>query len=250
MNSISPNVYSYKLQAAQNQGIADKYNQVMNTSAGRFLMYKGLASLIQKHTQGSEAFDYGSGTGLSSQYLKEQGFNVVGADPSSEMLSLAQESYPDIPFYSCRDNRVMLDENSFDLVFSSLVLFELSSKDGIVSYFKEASRLLKEGGVIAIVAGAQEMYSQEGYQHFSNDYPENSNLKSGDHAKICLKTPGGHLELTDYFWLEEDYMECLEKAGFELLEVNHPLGDAQDPFDWGSESTASPYLQLVARVVK
>ncbi len=214
-----------------------------NQSLSRYLAYRDIPSFIAKYSQGKRCLDYGAGTGISTQFLQSQGLEVTGVDVSEEMLSQAALNCPDTSFYLVQNGSIPSMSETYDLVFSSLVFFELGSEKAILAYLEEAKRVLKNEGVFIAVTGSQEMYSRD-WLTFNADFPENKNLKSGDLARIYLSD--ADIEFTDYYWTEADYRRLFEQAGFQLLEVHYPMGKATEPYSWKEEKTSSPFVILVA----
>ena len=116
-------------------------------AAHRYLAYRDIPLLLQQFAHGKRALDYGAGTGASSVFLSDLGFDVIGVDVSSGMLEKAQTNFPDIQFCSVEN---LTAANDFDVVFSSFVLFELDKKDNIVQYLNKSSSFLKENGIASI----------------------------------------------------------------------------------------------------
>lgn len=51
-----------------------------------YLGYRDLPLLIDRYVTGKRAVDYGCGTGRSTRFLKDLGFETIGVDISEEML--------------------------------------------------------------------------------------------------------------------------------------------------------------------
>jgi len=213
-------------------------------SLSRYLAYRDIPAFITQYCQGKNALDYGAGTGFSTQFLLEQELDVTGVDISKEMLVQATLNCPDTPFYLSQNGSIPSPSDAYDLVFSSLVLFELGSEKEILAYLEEAKRVLKKTGIFIAVTGSEEMYSKN-WLIFNTDFPENVHLKSGDLAKIYLCD--ADIEFTDYYWREADYLRLFEEAGFQVLEVHHPMGKEEEPCLWKDEKTNSPFVIFVAR---
>lgn len=218
-----------------------------NQSLGRYLAYRDIPFFIAQYVHGKKTLDNGAGTGFSTLFLQEQGLDVTGVDISKEMLAQAIINCPDTNFYLIQNGLIPVLSETYDLVFSSLVLFELGSEKEILTYLKEAKRVMKKDGVFIAVTGSQDMYSRD-WLIFNTDYPENKNLNSGDLAKVYLRD--AEIEFTDYFWTEADYRHLFEQAGFELLEVHYPLGYESEPYPWRDERISSPFVVLVAKKIK
>ncbi len=211
---------------------------------GRYLSYRDIPSLIRKYVHGKKALDNGIGTGISTEFLEELGFNVTGVDVSEEMLTQAIKSSPQTPVHLVKNGTLPFESDTYDLVFSSLVLFELGTKEEMVTYLQETERVMKEDGTFIAMTGSQDMYSKD-WLIFNVDYKENENLKSGDLAKVYLCD--AQIEFSDYYWTEADYQELFEKAGLHLVEIHYPLGKASDPYSWKDEKVVSPFVIFVAK---
>ena len=101
-----------------------------------------------------------------------------------------------------------MEDNSVDIVLSSLVLFELPDKEKMKSYFEEALRVLRPGGIMLALTGSENIYlPQRKFVSFTylavdekND-PFNANLKSGDQVEVHLFDADMYIQ--DYFWTNE-----------------------------------------------
>jgi SAM-dependent methyltransferase len=58
------------------------------------LAYRDLPAIIARHVQGRKAFDFGCGTGRSTRFLANLGFNPVGVDIAPEMIDQARALDP------------------------------------------------------------------------------------------------------------------------------------------------------------
>ena len=72
-----------------NEARADSYAKLEFPNT-YYLAYRDLPEIISKHVIGNLAIDFGCGTGRSTRFLKQLGFNVIGIDISKEMLSIAK----------------------------------------------------------------------------------------------------------------------------------------------------------------
>jgi len=169
---------------------------------------------------------------------------VKGVDISEDMLKQARHSDNTTSYRLIESAKIPANANEYDLVFSSLVLFEISSKDELTRIFNEINRVLKTGGIFIAVTGSTEMYNHE-WLSLGIDYDENKNLESGSIAKILLRDI--NLELYDFFWTHDDYSEIITESKFTLLDKQFPLGDSQDGYKWVSETAVSPYVVYVLK---
>lgn len=211
-------------------------------SSTHYLAFKNVPEFINKYTKGLKTLDYGCGSGRSTRFLKELKLDVEGVDINESMLKEAMALDDAILYRHIKSAVLPYHDQTFDIVFSSLVLFEIATKQEILDVFNEIYRVLKNDGIFIAVTGSQEMYSHP-WLSLDINFPENKKLKSGAVAKILLKDI--NLELYDYFWTNDDYQEIIEASNFNLIEMNYPLGDDNDGYSWVSENVISPYVSYI-----
>jgi ubiquinone/menaquinone biosynthesis C-methylase UbiE len=82
-----------------------------NQSLSRYLAYRDIPPFIIQHAHGKKTLDYGAGTGLSTQFLLDQGLDVTGVDVSKEMLAQAIVNCPDTSFYLIENGSIPIRIN-------------------------------------------------------------------------------------------------------------------------------------------
>lgn len=98
--------------------------------------------------QNKKVLDLGCGYGWYSNYFSKIGAKVIGCDGSIEMLKLARKKYPNIQFeYMDIEDRLNIQDNSFDIVFSNQVLMDIKN---IPHLIKEVHRILKKHGIFYV----------------------------------------------------------------------------------------------------
>lgn len=208
------------------------------------LVFRDIPQFVEQYVMGTKTLDYGCGAGRSTSVLTSMGLNVLGVDISEEMLKQAIAKNPDYHYLQIQSGILPVPDHSYDFVFSSLVLFDIASKDEIAAVFREIYRILKPEGVFIAVTGSEEMY-RHAWLSLDANYPENADPKSGDVVRICLKDIGA--EFYDYFWTDLDYRQLFEASGFQLLRTHFPLGKADEGIAWVSEMKFSPYVVYVVK---
>lgn len=209
----------------------------------RYLAYRDIPDFISEFVKGRRALDYGAGTGISSSFLHELGFCVTGSDISSIMLEKARSSFPQIEFLEIDK---LTPASDFDLIFSSFVLFDMSSKIEIVKYLSGAIPFMKEDGVFILITGSEHLYSpSRTWTAFDSNFEENYNLCSGGKTRLKLKCP--EMEFYDYFWKESDYLECFQKAGLEVVKIHNPLGSQGESYLWEDERFFAPFTVFICK---
>lgn len=227
--------------------VAKKYNKTI-TSLYRYLAFRDLPQIFSTHLKDKDAkaLDYGCGIGISSSFLNDIGFYVDGVDVSEHMLKQAKLKFPKGNFFLLKTTGLPFDAKRYDLVFSSFVLFELSSKESILNYLMEAKRVLKDQGILVLITSSDQMYLGN-WLVFDTNFPENKFLKSGDKARIYL--PDEKIEFVDFYWSESDCLELFKTAGFILKEAYKPLGQQEDLLAWKDETKSSPYIVYVLKKI-
>lgn len=225
--------------------IAEAYSKfgVVGTS---LLAFNELPRLLKKYVKGRKAIDVGCGTGRSTQFLDDLGFQTKGVDNCPFFLEQAkQSSYQKNKYFLAEGGALPFNDASFDLAFSSFVLLMIPSKKKMKSICKEIYRILKPGAIFIVITGNEYMHSPRmKWVSYETDFAENENLKRGSLAKIRIKNNGA--VFTDYNWLNEDYIEVLEGSGFDVIETLSPKASS-DEDHWLSEKEFSPFLIYVAR---
>ena len=229
-------------QASANE--AKLYSEVKEVS-GRYLINRD-AKLWLNDISGKLALDYGSGLGYSSDFLSKQGFSVIGTDINPHMIKAAMTAYPKINFVLIEKNQLPFPNESFDLVYSNLVLFEIDSLESIRQYLVEGTRTLKKGGYFIAISGSEHVGNRK-YNSVLNitDYPENENPISGSIIKVT--SPEVNLTFNDYFWTENDYRQVFSAAGLDICTVHYPLGKEHEDYQWQDEKTKSPFIMILAK---
>jgi SAM-dependent methyltransferase len=98
------------------------------------------------------ALDFGSGVGRLTRALGTRFDAVVGIDISAEMIEHARRLNEDYPACDFRMNMTsdlsQLESNSFDFVYSSIVLQHLPSAAHIERYLAELIRVARPDGLV------------------------------------------------------------------------------------------------------
>jgi len=133
--------------------LAEQYDADLKTDAyNAYLEFPGTSSLIPD-VEGARVLDAGCGTGFYTEWLVEEGAEVVGVDVSEEMLALAREKVGDDTEFHRADLGEpldFLDDDSFDGVVSALVLGYVEDWGAV---FEEFARVLRPGGFLVFSTG-------------------------------------------------------------------------------------------------
>ena len=122
---------------------------------------------------GKKVLDAGAGTGRITLRLQESGASVTALDISPEMLAKLHQKHPEIETVEGDMEAMPFEDESFDMVFSSLALVHLKK---VEPFLDECYRVLKDGGKVVLVnihyrksmilKDNQGQYTIQAYNHF------------------------------------------------------------------------------------
>ncbi len=216
-----------------------------------YLAYRDLPDIISRHVKGRKAIDFGCGTGRSTRFLKESGFDVVGVDIAEKMIAKAEEADPAGDYRRIGDGDLgQFAANAFDLGLSVFTFDNIPTMERKVASLKALRRLLTEGGRIVSLVSTPEIYTHEWASFSTAGFPENREAKSGDRVRIIMKDVADKRPVEDVLVSDADYRECFRRAGLELTATYKPLADGSEPFTWVSETRIPPWAVHVLKCGK
>jgi SAM-dependent methyltransferase len=212
-----------------------------------WLAYRDIPALIQAHVQGTRALDFGCGTGRSTRFLRDLGFDVVGVDIAESMLARARERDPDGDYRLVPDDGDLpgLDPGAFGLVLSVFTFDNIPDFERKVSLLTALRRLLAPGGRLINLVSSPVIYLNEWASFSTRDFPENGDAGDGDTVRIVMLDVADSRPVEDVLCTGEAYGDAYERAGLVTIDVHRPLGRRDEPFDWVSETEMSPWAIYV-----
>lgn len=186
--------------------------------------------------------DAGCGTGNLTARLAALGYDVIGAEPSPDMLSEAINKPHDGVQYICQDMTELDLYGEADVIVSTLdSVNHLSSTDDIAEFFRAAAVNLRKGGLLLfdfntiykhknVLADNVFVYDVDDvYCVWENEFcPEDSGVDIS--LNIFVDTGDGLYERMEESFREitmpaEQVEKFLTESGFEVLEVREYLTD-------------------------
>lgn len=137
---------------AYNRLAEDYAEDVRENAYNAELEFPGTSTLIPD-VHGKRVLDAGCGTGVYTEYLLEEGAEVVGIDVSSAMLAQARETVGNRADFLQADlggSLRFLEANSFDAIVSALALGYVRNWETVFSAFE---RTLRPGGSLVFSTG-------------------------------------------------------------------------------------------------
>lgn len=207
------------------------------------LAFRDLPAIFRAHVTGRRALDFGCGTGRSTRFLRDLGFEVVGVDISGPMLEKARERDPSGHYRLVTEAGLTgLDAGRFDLVLAAFTFDNIPTASGKEQALRSLARLLAPAGRIVAIVSSPDIYVHEWASFSTRDFPENRRARSGDRVRITMLDVADRRPVEDVVCTEEDYRRLHELVGLEVLESHRPLARGDEPIAWKSETEIAPWV--------
>ena len=214
-----------------------------------YLAYRDLPAIMREHVTGMQAIDFGCGTGRSTRFARQLGFDVTGVDIAPEMIAKARELDPG------GNNRLIKDDDlscfqaaAYDLVLSVFTFDNIPGFEMKVRLFHDLGALLNASGKMISVVSSPEIYVHEWASFSTKDYPENRLARSGDTVRIITTDFADARPAEDILWTDESYRDVYARAGLRPIAAYKPLAKGDEPYKWVNETRIAPWvIYLLAR---
>jgi SAM-dependent methyltransferase len=228
-----------------NQTRAESYSKLEFPNT-YYLAYRDLPEIISKHVTGNQAIDFGCGTGRSSRFLKQLGFDVIGIDISKDMLEIARNLDLSGDYQLVSNGKYdHLGLNQFDLIQSIFTFDNIPGWSNRTNILKGLRDLMKPTGRMICLDSTPELYVNEWASFTTKDFPENWTAKTGDIVHDIMLDVEDRRPVEDIFWSLEDYNKLFNLAGLKIELTYKPLGYNNEPFDWKSEKEIAPWMIFI-----
>ena len=172
----------------QDQARADAY-ATLEFKNTYYLAYRDLPAIAREHVQGSEALDFGCGTGRSTRFLQQLGFRVIGVDISEDMLLRARQVDPRGDYRLVPgDDLSSLKQAAFDLVLSMFTFDNIPGRETKIRIFRDLARLLNSTGRIIHVVSRPEITSTSGRRSQPKTFPRTAPPIAATPSALSLPT--------------------------------------------------------------
>ena len=211
-----------------------------------YLAFRDIPDILKRHVEGTVALDFGCGTGRSTRFLRDLGYDVIGVDISEAMLREAVERDPAGRYLRVPDGDLTcLSAGQFDLVFCAFTFDNIPTQPKRVGLFRQLGNLLKPRGRLINLVSSPEIYLNEWVSFTTQSFPENRVADSGGRVRIVMLDVSDRRPIEDVLWTDTDYRTTYSSAGLAVLETHQPLGRSTDPYEWVSEATTAPWTIYV-----
>ena len=211
-----------------------------------YLAYRDIPAIVREHITGTRALDFGCGTGRSTRFVRQLGFDAVGVDIAPEMIAKARAIDPGGDYRLVKDDNLSeFQAGAFDLVLSLFTFDNIPGFDTKVRLFHNLGALLNASGKMVGVVSSPEIYVHEWASFSTKDYPENRLARSGDTVKIITTDFADRRPTEDILWTDESYRDVYGRAGLKLVATYKPLAKGDEPYKWVNETRVAPWVIYV-----
>jgi ubiquinone/menaquinone biosynthesis C-methylase UbiE len=215
-----------------------------------YLAYRDLPKIISSHVKGTEALDFGCGSGRSTRFLRELGFSTIGVDISKDMLQKAKEIDPEGDYRLIGDGDFsQFKHGTFDLVLAAFTFDNIPTFEKKMITLRGIRSLLKSEGRMVNLVSSPEIYTHEWASFSTRDFPENKHAKNGDRVRIIQTDTEDKRPVIDIVWGPEAYRETYEKARLRIIKIYKPLAEKKEPYEWVNETKIAPWTIYALRRV-
>jgi len=207
-----------------------------------YLAFRDLPTIISNHAKGNVAMDFGCGAGRSTRFTKNLGFEIIGVDISTEMITAAKRIDP-IGDYRIVKEGILdhFEDNSFDLIQSIFTFDNVPTEKLKIQLFSEFRRILKKDGIMINLVSSQELYVNDWASFTTTCFANNFKAKCGDRVYTIMKDVEDQRPVEDELWPDINYKRVYSKAGLALIETYKPLGYEYEPIEWVNETRIAPW---------
>ena len=213
-----------------------------------YLAFRDLPDIIQTHVRGRTALDFGCGAGRSTRFLRGLGFDPVGVDIAASMLARARQLDPTGDYRLIDEGSLAdLPDGSFDLALATFTFDNIPTSRRKGELLSELRRVLKLSGRLVLVVSTPNIYVHEWTSFSTRDFPENRAALEGEGgpARIIMLDVEDRRPVEDIACPDAVYRRLFAAAGFSVLALHLPLGQASDGMAWVSETTVAPWAIYV-----
>ena len=210
------------------------------------LAYRDIPAILDQHVHGRKSLDFGCGTGRSTRFLRQIGFDVTGVDIAEDMVCKARELDPSGDYrLTPGDDLSTFPSAAYDLVLAAFTFDNIAGRDTKVRILRDLGRLLNRDGKLVMIVSRPEIYTHEWASFSTKDFPENRQARSGDKVRIIVIDHADSRPVEDIVFTDESYREVFQQAGLQVAGQYEPLARADEPYSWVSELQIAPWAVYV-----
>ncbi|HET7209983.1 MAG TPA: methyltransferase domain-containing protein [Terriglobales bacterium] len=212
------------------------------------LAFRDLPHIVREHVRGTQAIDFGCGTGRSTRFLRQLGLNVTGIDIAPEMIAKALQLDPSGDYRLLKDDDLReFEAGTYDLVLSAFTFDNIPGFNSKVRLFRDLGALLRATGKLVSIVSSPEIYLHEWASFSTKDYPDNRIARSGDVVKIITTDFPDRRPAEDILCTDKCYRDIYQSAGLEVAAMYKPLANGDEPYPWVKETEIAPWVIYILK---
>ncbi len=210
------------------------------------LAFRDMPGILGRHVSGRRALDFGCGTGRSTRFLGELGYDVFGVDISEAMLEQATKRDPIGRYHLIgAGGLASIPWTDFDLIFAAFTFDNIPTDDEKLRALTGLRAHLQRAGRLVLLVSRPEIYIHEWLSFSTKDFPENRLAGNGDPVRIVMLDVPDRRPIDDVVCTDAGYRSLIHRAGLEVLETALPLGRNDEGIPWVSEQHVAPWAIYV-----
>jgi ubiquinone/menaquinone biosynthesis C-methylase UbiE len=172
---------------------------------------------------GDKVIDIGCGNGRLASFFSKMNVEYIGIDNSDELIKEAKKNNPQNSFLEADALGLPFPDNNFNKAFMIAVLHNIPSKEFRLKALKEASRILKNNGLLILTVWR--LPRKESIYIFLKYFFSKIIGRSKLDFKDIFKPWGGKVERYIHFFTKRELKNLAREAGFEVLELGFLRSD-------------------------
>ena len=210
-----------------------------------YLAFRDVPGLLRERVSGRRALDFGCGTGRSSRFLRQLGFDVVGVDVSEQMLAQARARDPQGDYRAVvAGSLAAFGSATLDLILAAFTFDNTPDAEKLVA-LRELRRLLAPAGRLILIVSSPAIYWHEWASFSTREYPENRNACDGEPVRIVMLDVPDRRPVIDILCSDGHYRELFRAADLSVLDAVQPLATGTESVQWINETRISPWTLYV-----
>jgi SAM-dependent methyltransferase len=215
------------------------------------LAYRDIPTILGAHVRGRKSIDFGCGTGRSTRFLRQLGFEVTGVDIAEDMIRKARELDPSGDYRLVPgDDLGAFPSGNYDLVLAAFTFDNIAGHNNKVRILRDLRGLLSHEGRLVLIVSRPEIYTHEWASFSTKDFPENQLAKSGEKVRIIVTDHADLRPVEDIVWSDESYREVFGDARLRVSGKYEPLARPEEPYSWVSELQIAPWAVYVLEITQ